>query len=1197
MWSHTIKSPAPKSTVPPAERPARVGSNPKEKDETAITPEEDMAKEFDADGFSKMSKLHASKKPLTVAKAPSFGRTTSRVGKTTTSEADSPRKSNQNKNNQSIKPTQTSRVGTPVRVPRTATPTQSSSRASKAGTLSQNRPPVTSPKHTVPGRRLTNTSTQNGVRSPGSENAAPELDTHKPDEPGHYPASDGYNKDENEADDVSNAKDSLDLEKMEGLEHIIAVKDGEIRDLQAKIQDSQTTKDVEIQDLQAHIKSIQTANEHKVEETTAAFLAQIASLKSEADNSRKEISDLRATYRKTQEEQSKALDLKNEEIQKLSQTAHGQRGEHEAKESVLSLKDEFLGLQIKHKREMDEAAAAASAEVEEIRTEHDELLQSRDQEIKEMSDLVQELQEKVEKAHQADKDQLKEAKKRHERELREHHEQELRDATRRNEGLQEKVSQLEQELRAAAARHVQEMSDAKEERQKIVQDAGQRHEQESKDTASKYQQEVEDLMLKHHEEIKTARTRIEQASEDSVAQHQQEIEALMAKHDEELEKATLSQEQAITDAAAKHQQEIETLMAKHEEALEKATLGQEQAIADAAAKYQQESQSLEVKHLEELRIATMRDGQESEALATKHQQEIQAMTAKHQEELSKIMETNKQEPGNAALEIQQSMEVITTKHLEELASAASQIKELRDVVQKQQLQLGDVATSHEEQLERVINKHRQELHGLTISHDQVVESAKAKHKELEAESLTKDQTLREAAQRHEKEIAQLQNQIQTAAHNMASLETKLSDIVLQKEDSNREAASNYEQELRTAILKYEEELQSLRTIYATAVEEITALRRTLQDVELKHSEAVQEELQSLRTIYATAVEEITVLRRKVEHVDQKRSEAVDEAACLKAYLDSLDINWGEAVGQPTSLQTNRKDGELERSEAAVEIALLRDKLELADRRFEQDQQAVSDLQGQIRRLQAQIAELSTDTNLEQNEAAVDAALLREKFELADLEIHLHKGTISALQNDVERLQTQLAQSSADTKLDRNEAIVDVALLKDKLELADIQIRQAKGTVSDLQEEIEGLKTQITDSTIGMDIDQNEAAVEIALLKNTLELANLESHQDKATITTLQKQIDGLQSQVIHTPKAGPYTARQLRGELSVLGRHQAAQKTDLEALKSDMAAESELREQEWKKRAEVWDRFASELQGMTQLVGTVDGGSRAGSID
>lgn len=1158
MWSHTIKSSAQKSTKLPDEI-ARASNNLKEKDDVVTTPKEDMTKGFDADGFSKTSKVHASKKPLTVAKAPSFGRTTSRAGQTTTSGTDTPRKDNQNKSTQQVKPTQISSAGTPGRVPRTATPTQSSSRAPKAGASYQSKSPATSPKHTVSGRRLPNTSTQNGVRSSGSHNAAPELDTPKPDEHGENLANDEYSEEKNNVDVVVRAKDLEERQRLEGLKHIISVKDEEIRDLQAKIQVLQTTKDAEIQELQGQIKDTQTTKEHEKEEMKAAFLAQIEPLESEVEDAHRKISDLEAAHRKTQEEHNKVLGLKDVEIQRLSEAAHGQRGEQEAKESVLSPKSEFQGLHIKHKRELDEAAAAASAKVEALQVKHDELLQSRDQEIKEMSDLVQELQEKVEKAHQADKDELKEARKRHEKQLQdkvEQHEQELRDATTKYEKLQKKVSRLEQELRNAAAKHVQEMNDAKEERQTILRDATQRHEQESRDTALKHQQEMEDLILNHLEEIKTAETRNEQASEDSAAKYQQDIDALVAKHREDLETATVKQEQAI---------------------------------GDAAAKYQQESQSLEAKHLEELRTATTRDEQESGNLATKHQQEIQAMTVKHREELGKIIMTNDQELGNAVIKSQQKIETIIAKHREELTSAASQIEELKAVTQRHQQELGNVATSHEQELERVGRMHQEELRGVTAKYDQDVEEAKVKYKQLEEGSLSKEENLQGSAEKLEEETARLQNQLETAAGRVASFETTLRELSLQKEDS-RMAASKYEQELRTATLKYDEELQSLRTIYATAVEEITALRRTLWDVEQKKSGAVEEELQSLRTIYATAVEEITVLRRKVEAVDQKRSEAVDEAASLKASLDDLDLKRSEAVGQLTSLQDLMKDEKLERSEATVEIALLRDKLELADRRFEQDQQAVSDLQRQIREQQALFAELSVDTNLDQTEAAVDAALLKDKLELADLEIHLHKGTVSALQNEIERLQTQIAESSTETNLDRNEAIVDVALLKDKLELANIQIRQAKGTVSNLQEEIEGLKAQITDSTIGMDLDPNEAAVEIALLKNTLELANLESHQDKASISTLQKQIEGLQAEVVDTRNTGSHNHHQLRGQLSMLGRHQAAQMTDLEALKADMAAESQLREQEWKKRAEIWDEFATELEGMnTQLLGTADG--------
>ena len=1117
-------------------------------------------KEFDIDGFSKMSRVHASKKPLTVPKAPSFGRTTSRVGQTTTSETDSPRKDSQNKSTQPVKPMQTSRVDTPGRFPRTATPTtptQSSSRVSKAGVPIRNKTPITSPKRIVSGKSLTNKNTPNGVQSPSSEGAAPELDEHTPDESGEYNTNDSNSKDEHFDGDAPKKKDLQDNQRVEELKDMIGIKEGEIEHLQAEIQILQTTKDAEIQQLKAQIKDSQTSNEDANERSDATLLAQIANLESELDELRKKTSGLEAAHRTTQDEQNKILPLKDKEVQERSETGRGQRGDQELKESGSSLKGEFQGLQIKHKRELDEVEAAAIEKVEAMQAEHDELLQSRDQEIKELSDLVQELQGMVDKAHQADKDELKEAQKRHE--------QDSRDATARYKVLQEKIPQLEQELLDAAAKHVQEKHDLEEEHQTLLHDANQRHERESTNAASKYQQELESLMLTHHEEIKAARTKSEQAAIHSAAEHRQEIEALTANQKEELE-----------TAAAR----------------------QEKAVFDVAAKYQQDFQSLEAKHLEELRTVTTKDEEESATLADKHQRESQAMAAKHQEELEQIIRKSDDESSNAATKSRQAVEDVIAKHREEIASAKSQIEELKVVNQKHQQEIGEVGTNHKEELEQITLHHQEELHKVTIQYGQKLERSEAEYKELEGVSLQREQKLQETVQAHRNETQQLQIQLETAADKTLSLETILKDLKFQKEDSVQEAALRYEQELQAANIKYEEELQSLRTMYATAVEEITTLRRKTEDVERKQSVAVEEELQSLRTIYATAVEEITALRRKVEDVDQKRSEAVDEAASLKASLDDLDLKRSEAVRQVASPRGNTEDEELEAREAAIETALLRDKLELADRRFEQDQQAVADLQRQIRVLQVQNAELSTDTKIDRTEAAVDVAIFKDKLELANLEIHLHKGTISGLQNEVERLQTQLAELSADTRLDQNEAIVDVTLLKDKLELADIQIRQARGTVSNLQEEIEGLKAQITNSTTGIDLDPNEAAVENALLKNTLELANLENRQDKATIATLQKQVEELQAQVDDAPGTGSYTCHQLRGEVSILERHQAAQMTDLEALKADMAAESELREQDWKKRAEVWDRLASELQGMnTHLLGTVNGSSGANSID
>ena len=1117
-----------------------------------------MMKEFDVDGFSKMSKVHASKKPLTVAKAPSFGRTTSRAGQTTTSETDSPRKDSQNKSTQPVKRTQTSRADTPGRFPRTATPTtptQSSSRVSKAGVPIRNKTPITSPKRIVPGKSLTNINTPNGVQSPTSKDAAPELDEHKSVESGEYTTNDSNSKDEYLGGDAPRGKDLADNQRVvEQLKGIIAIKDGEVEHLQAEIQGVQTTKDAKIQQLKAQIKDSQTSSEHRNEGTDAALLAQIANLESELDDARKKISGIEAAHRKTQDEQNKILTLKDKEVQERSEPARVQRGDQEVKESGSSLKGEFQGLQIKHKRELDEVEAAALEKVEALQAEHVELLQSRDQEIKEMSDLVQELQGMVEKACQDDKDELKEAQKRHE--------QDSRDATARYKALREEISQLEQKLLDAATKHVQEKHDLEEEHRILLHDATQRHEQESRNADSKYQQELESLMLTHHEEIKAARTQSEQAAVDSAAEHRQEIEALVANQ----------------------KQELETAAAR-----------QEQAVFDVAAKYQQDFQSLEANHLEELRTVTTKDEEESASLADKHQRESQAMAAKHQEELEQIIRKNDDKSINAAIESRQAIEDVIAKHREEIASAKSQIEELKVVNQEYQQKIGEVGTNHKEELEQITHHHQEELHKVTIQYDQKLEKSEAEFKELKGASLQREQRSQEAVQAHRNETQQLQIQLQTAADKILSLEMRLKDLNVQRDDSVKEAASRYEQERQAANIRYEEELQSLRTMYATAVEEISTLRRKTEDVERKQSVEVEEELQSLRTIYATAVEEITALRRKVEDLDQKRSEAVDEAASLKASLDDMDLKRSEAVRQVAATRVNTEDKDLEQREAAIETALLRDKLELAGRRFEQDQQAVADLQRQIWVLQAQNAELSADTRIDRTEAAVDAAIFKDKLELANLEINLHKGTISGLKNEVERLQTQLAELSADTRLDQNEAIVDVTLLKDKLELADIQIRQARETVSNLQKEIEELKAQITDSTNGIDLDQNEAAIENALLKNTLELANLENRQDKATIATLQKQVEEIQAQVDDTPKTGSYTCHQLRGEMSMLERHQAAQMTDLEALKADMAAESELREQDWKTRADVWDRLASELQGMTtQLAGTV--GEKRSSI-
>ena len=176
---------------------------------------------------------------------------------------------------------------------------------------------------------------------------------------------------------------------------------------------------------------------------------------------------------------------------------------------------------------------------------------------------------------------------------------------------------------------------------------------------------------------------------------------------------------------------------------------------------------------------------------------------------------------------------------------------------------------------------------------------------------------------------------------------------------------------------------------------------------------------------------------------------------------------------------------------------------------------------------------------ERNEAAVEIALLKDKLELAKLQ----------RQNDNE-----------DADREKKETAVELELLKHKLELAELQNRQAKEA---------------------SEAERNEAAVEIALLKNKLKLAELQNRKCNEDIAALQKELEALQVQLAVVPNIGPYTAHQLREELGILGRHHSANLADALALKASIAAEREERQRGWSRRAEMREKIMDDLKGIT----------------
>lgn len=1073
---------------------------------------------FDADGFSKTSRVHASKKPLTVAKAPSFSRTTSssRAGQTST-DGRGTNKSDEIKRAAKTPSSQISPVATSVRQSRTGTPTQPSLKSSRAGTPSQIRPTVVNPKFTLnrraPSRPTSLQSATSASNSAGTEVASPQ-NFRRQDSPKKEEAEE---RQDTSADGPAVKTEYEDCPTLEDLNHSIAIKDGEIEKLRSEMQE------------------LQTAHERSLEDAEASLLAQYdGSLQSDLDEARSKITELEGAQRS-----------KDEEIHTLRETANHlherikavhERKEQEARESVLSLKGEFQGLQTKHKRELEELEAKAAGRVDVLRTEYDELLRSRDDnirdfqdlhskhsrdleevksaalartediqaeceklkclqtnhvreleetkasgsarvegiqskydqllecrdlEIKEMSDLVQELQEKLEQAHQAQEQMVKDAKSRHDQERRENnliHERELQDMRIKHEldseaakeayqtELREKAIIQEQTLSGTIKRHELELQDVQTRSEQelaamrvayqdeLKEDAV-KHEQSLSDAAISHQRELQALMDEHQNEIVTFAARLDQASGDAGTNHEQEIQALVEKHKEDIKTMTATHEEELSERASNHQQEVETLTEKYREELEVATSRGEQVSRDQVTKHLQEIEALKVQHRDELKAVMIRGEQDLRDAAMKFQQEKSVITAKHAEELKvhtgslehaiKDATTRLEQELREATEHNDQLSLEAARLQKQLDTANAMIGELNNRTQKLQQAIENQNVSHQQELEEVTSRHHKGLQEAATKHEREVEETARKYNERD-----------KATQEHGQEVSDLRRQLETATAEIASLTLTPKCIDTQRDDASKEAAMKHEQDLRNVTLNYEEELDNLRTIYETAVEEVSSLRRRIEDLGVQHDHEVE------------AI-------RDEHHTTNGQQTSVDE--------------------------TTIRDIELERAEEAVEMSLLKNKLELAEMQSAHD-----------------------------------------------------KESITSLQEVIENLRTQVNDSVANTKLDRDEAAVDMALLSDEVELADLQSRQDEEKIASLEKEIQVLKS------------------EKAILSERL-----------------------------------PHTHQQIRGELSLLGKHQADRMAELTALKADMAAESALREQEWKRRAEVWDRFAIELQEMkADLAGT-----------
>ncbi|MCJ1273144.1 hypothetical protein MMC21_000933 [Puttea exsequens] len=903
---------------------------------------------------------------------------------------------------------------------------------------------------------------------------------------------------------------------------------------------------------------------------------------------------------------------RNREIEALRQTVHNLENrlqatekvkEQEVDSSVRSLRDEFRDLQAKHKRKIEELEASSSERVEAAHREseqvlqakdkdveekakelqvlsqsleaaqhkNEELSQARDQEIRDMADLVQDLEKRMETARSDQQVEADKTTAQHERlikKLADGHRQSLREViSEREDEIEKQRMRHDEELQEAAEEHQRRLESTKTEMETLHARIKESH-QELDAVKSKHKHDLDSTVKSHRQELIAARSEQDEL-QNSIARQQKklrelgtghdgEIEAIREKHQEELKTARAEQkelqetkmrhEERIRDAAMNHDREVEALRTDHKEALAAATGDQE--LKDASMKHEAEIrrltasheeawQDMNTKHEREIKEAVANHKREVEAAAEEHRDELSFVYEKHQREINQASSRH-EELGAKIREHDRALQDKDQQHQSAIEGANARSAEFEAEATKSQTAVQDLS----QQVKRAVRKHQEEVKVATEKHTRELEDVHKEHAEYRNKSEEEVERLRSIVRKHEEEAQRLRDKSEAASATIADLESELKERDLERRAADDHASSMHQQQLETLGLEHRGAIDQLQSELVSASEEMAKLKGNFSEQEVKHNqtreETARQHEESLRAKDLSHDHELTEMQRKLEvalsestafqtTLERHAQEADDEIALLKTSLDEVDQN----------------------PEVKAEAASLRKRLEAAHAQSQEDKRTIAHLEDSLTHLHSDLARA-------RDNAAVEDHLLKHKHTLATSQLQKANAALASLQKDVEGWQFQYAQVSRERDHEREESAVEVALLRDKLELAEMQVQRGKEDGG---------------------IAANEAAVERALLSDKLELAELQARKDRKTITALwgemQARAKSADAAVVDRDGEGDgggggrgFTHGLVREELAMLERRHGDNLKDLEALRRSVLEGREAREGEWRRRAE-----------------------------
>lgn len=918
-----------------------------------------------------------------------------------------------------------------------------------------------------------------------------------------------------------------------------------------------------ILDLRKQLEAADTARAKEIyDELLRSKDEKIESVSGVVKNLRGELKAAKPVSKQKSDE--KLLRSKDEEIHTLSDTVRElkvkldlveQAREQEVNHSVTSLRDEFRDLQNKHKRKTDDLEAAASKRVETLQSDYDQLLRSRDQEIKDMAGMTQDLQGEIETARKGQQEELENANTRYDQQLKNtkiEYEERLgakdaecaQDIERIKADHQDEDSRHQSSLQGLIRKHKAELESLQAEQQSTETS----HQQELRELKRKHEQMLESLKTEAQDEVRGEMAKLSRELEDASTRHQEELDHVARKHHDEIAENEKDHEEALKELALKHTQELEVAGMDHERSVETVRKESEAALQEEAQRHRSELEEVNKKYQQELADVEMLRGQSSEDVSQEHEKQLKMIADKYQYELSEAagrLDDTRSRHGKELHEVKTMLD-------ESKAQSEAYRRELEETRGKFELFEND---------NRVQG---QRLHKWAAEHDHRVEAIAAKYQETISQASERLDQLREAMARQNQEqqdiiadkgseVEQVRRESVKITAEMTSLQATIEESKTLRSNDQSEFKRVHQQEVDDMSSRHEQECHRLRADGEAAAANIASLNSALKDSETSQSKALSdaavkheqllrnaktehdEIVGHLRQEYEDTTQELNVLKKQARDSDQMKQEGTEEMASLREQILTLNVA---------------------REEAKAKLALVVDDLELSNQERVRCEDAKNILQTEVDGLKAQTAHHTAKIGREREEAAGEIGLLNDRKDIVDQENRHNTDIITNLRKDIDQIHNQLQDALANLKRERHEAAVEIALLRDKLELAELQRQSASEDMS---------------------LSRNEWNVEIALLRDKLELAELQSQQDKKTIVSLE---DQLRVHSTKSPQTIPYRHHQLREELAMLGRHHATNLADVAALKASILAEREVRENEWRSRAERRDGIAKEMQGI-----------------